>query len=106
MLPSHWPQGIDVRGRFTRWKVRQCVPDLRGAIEKLAAESQSVECFDAAASGFIKQFAISGPRHPGRKALDRLARLYVRHYRRDLVDQHRYVEAAAKRALMPDNCLQ
>jgi hypothetical protein len=30
---------------------------------------------NAAAAAFVKQFAISGPKHPGRPALDRLLRL-------------------------------
>jgi hypothetical protein len=49
---------------------------------------------------FVKQHAISGPRHPGRRAVDRLMRLYVRHYRRDLARQRRFIEAAARWALM------
>jgi hypothetical protein len=100
MFPSEWPAGIDVHGRFQRWKLRQCVPTLRNAIERLATESQDVEHFDAAAAGFTRQRAISGPWHPSRRALDRLARLYIRHYRRELVRQSRIVEAAARWALM------
>jgi hypothetical protein len=37
---------------------------------------------------------------PGRRALDRLTRLYIRHFRRELVQQHQYIEAAARRALL------
>jgi hypothetical protein len=37
---------------------------------------------------------------PGRRALDRLARFYIRRCRRKLVRQNRFVEAAARWALM------
>jgi hypothetical protein len=39
------------------------------------------------------------PKHSGRKALDRLQRLYIRHFRRELIRQQHYLEAAASRAL-------
>jgi hypothetical protein len=44
----------------------------------------------------------SGIRGPQRTqgALDRLQRLYVRHFRRELVRQNQYIEAAAKTALV------
>jgi hypothetical protein len=32
--------------------------------------------------------------------MDRLQRLYIRHFRRELVSQNRYLETAAKTALM------
>jgi hypothetical protein len=32
--------------------------------------------------------------------MDRLQRLYISHFRRELVRQNRYIEAAARRALM------
>jgi hypothetical protein len=37
---------------------------------------------------------------PDQRALDRLMRRYVRHYRRELVRRHQLVEAAARWALM------
>jgi hypothetical protein len=100
ITPAQWPDGINMARRFEHWKLRQCVPILRGTIEKLASESPTAEWFDAAAAAFTRQFAISGPRHPGRRALDRLARLYIRHFRRELVRQHQYIEAAARWALI------
>jgi hypothetical protein len=100
IAPTEWPHGIDVHGRFEHWKVRQSVPIVRNAIERLAAESASVELYDVAVAAYAKQFALSGPWHPGRRALDRLARRYVRHYRRELVRRHQLVEAAARCALI------
>jgi hypothetical protein len=100
MTLEEWPRGIDVIGRFHRWQTRRCVPVLRDAIERLAAGSANVEAYDVAIAAFVKQRKISGPRHPGRKALDRLQRLYIRHFRRELVRQNRYLEAAARQALM------
>jgi hypothetical protein len=97
--PSEWPIWYR-RARRLRWQTRRCVPILRSAIERLATESLDVEAYDAAAAAFMKQFAISGPDHPGRKALDRLQRLYIRRFRRELVGQQHYLEAAARRALM------
>jgi hypothetical protein len=100
MVPSEWPEGLDMRARFERWKLRQCVPIIRGAIERLAAENATAEHFDAAAAAFVKQFALSGPWHPGRRALDRLLRLYIRRCGREIVRQNRIVEAAARWALI------
>jgi hypothetical protein len=37
--------------------------------------------------------------HPGRKALDRLQRLYISHIRRELIRQQHISRAAATRAL-------
>jgi hypothetical protein len=62
----------------------------RRPIERLAAESPTVEWYDVAVAAYAEQFALSGPRHPARRALDRLARLYIRHFRRELVRQHRF----------------
>jgi hypothetical protein len=100
MTPAEWPLGIDVIGRFHRWQTRRCVPVLRDAIQRLAAGSANVAAYDIANAAFAKPRKISRPRHPGRKALDRLQRLYIRHFRRELVRQQDYLEAAAKRALM------
>ena len=100
LLPSQWPRGIDVLGRYHRWNTRRCVPGLRSAIEKLAAESADVTCFDIAARAYLERYAICAPVHPGRGALQRLARRYVRHFRREMVRERQYLEAAAKWALM------
>jgi hypothetical protein len=100
MAPAEWPRGIDVIGRFHRWQTRRCVPVLRDAIERLAAGSANAEAYAVAIAAFVKQRKISGPVHPGRKALDRLQRLYIRHFRRELVRQNQYLEAAAKTALV------
>jgi hypothetical protein len=86
-------------GRFERWKRRQCAAILRGAIERLAAEILTVEWYDVAVAAYAEQLALSGPRHP-RPALDRLMRRYIRHFRRELFRQHRFIEAAARWALM------
>jgi hypothetical protein len=48
------------------------------------AVSQKVCLLYDARVAFVKQRAISGLRHPGRRALDRLTRLYIGHYRREL----------------------
>jgi hypothetical protein len=40
------------------------------------------------------------PMHPGRKALDRLLRHYIRHFRREFVREQRYLEVAARQALI------
>ena len=94
------PAGIDVLGRFERWKRRQLAAILKGAIERLAAESATVECYDAAITAFLRQHEMSFPMHPGRPALDRLLGLYVRHFRRELVRERRFLETAARHALM------
>jgi hypothetical protein len=80
------------------------VPELRSAIERLASGSANVEAYDIAIAAFVKQREISSPKHPGRKALDRLMRFYIRHFRRELVIEQRYLEAAARRALMASGC--
>jgi hypothetical protein len=100
MTPAKWPKGVDVVGRWRRWQARQCVPTLRSAIERLAAESPNVECYDAAAAAFLEQHELSLPMHPKRRVLDRLARLYVRHFRRELVREHQFLEIASRHALM------
>ena len=100
MTPVEWPRGIDAIGRFHRWQTRRCVPVLRDAIQRLAAGSANVGAYDIAIAAFIKQREISSPRHPGRPALDRLLRFYIRRARRELVRQHQYIEAAARRALI------
>jgi hypothetical protein len=100
MNPPDWPKGIDVLGRIVRRLTRQLVPGLRSAIEKLAAESANVECYDAAADGFLRTYKIVAPDHRGRAALERLARRYVRHFRAELIRQRQYIEMAARRALI------
>jgi hypothetical protein len=78
MKPSEWPAGIDVQGRFMRWQLRQCVPLLKEAIEKLAADSKSRRDYDDAAGPFVERLASACPQHP---ALCRLLRRYVQHFR-------------------------
>jgi hypothetical protein len=94
MQPSEWPTGIPVLAKLLRRQARQCVPILRTAIERLAAESENAKAFDVAIAAFLEQYEISSPRHPGHPALDRLARLYVRHFRRELVSQLQYLQAS------------
>jgi hypothetical protein len=96
---AEWPIWYR-RSRRLWWQTRRCVPTLRSAIERLAAESRDVASYDAAVTAFLKQFEISGPKHPGRAALDRLLRFYIRHFRRELIEENRHVEAAARRALL------
>ena len=58
----------------------------RRAIEGLAAESRNVEWFDAAAKAFVVQREKSSyPQHPGTHALRRLARRFVKCFRREII---------------------
>jgi hypothetical protein len=100
MQVSQWPAGIDVAGRFFRWKLRGCGKVIKEAVERLAAESGDVECYDVAANAFLKQWAISTPIGPGRPLLDRCARLYARHFRRELIRERQYLSRAARHSLL------
>lgn len=96
MQLSELPKGIDIAGLLWRGTLRHGARSLKRAIGKLAAESLDVEQYDAAIGGFMQEYKISYPRHSGRPALDRLLRLYVRHYRRELS----FLQAAARHALL------
>jgi hypothetical protein len=100
MLVSEWPKGIDVIGPFHRWLAHRCAPRLRATIEKLAVESSDLRGYDMAAESFLKTYQISAPVYPGRAALQRLARRYVRHFRAELVRLRQYIEMASRRALL------
>jgi hypothetical protein len=95
MLVSEWPAGIDVQGSFLRWKLRGCGPILKEPIEKLAAESD-----DVSASTLRSTLSRIPQCSPGRPLLDRLARLYVRHFRPELIREHEYLRMAARRSLL------
>jgi hypothetical protein len=94
MQPSEWPTGIPVLAKLLRRQARQCVPILRTAIERLAAESENAKAFDVAIAAFLKERRKSGPQHLAGPALDRLARLYGRLFRRELIRQHQYLQAS------------
>jgi hypothetical protein len=100
MLVSEWPAGIDVEGRFLRWKLRGCGPIFKEPIEKLAAESDDVSAstlrstLSRISGRFLPQC------NPGRPLLDRLARLCVRHFRPELIREHEYLRMAARRSLL------
>jgi hypothetical protein len=55
MQPSEWPTGIPVLAKLLRRQARQCVPILRTAIERLAAESENAKAFDVAIAAFLKE---------------------------------------------------
>jgi hypothetical protein len=95
VTPSQWPRGIDIKRHLLRRYSRFD----RRAIERLAAESPDLECYDVAAAAYLAARPNYYPRIPGAPALPRLARRYVRHFRAELIEQQRYIEAAAKFAL-------
>jgi hypothetical protein len=92
MIPSEWPAGID----FWRYALRVYSRSDRRAIEGLAAESHNVDWYDAAARAFVLKREKSYPQHPGSRALRRLARRYVKYFRRELIREHRFLEVAAR----------
>lgn len=96
-----WPAGIDIEGRLWRSKLRILAKSDRRAIEGLAAEAcGDLEWFDAAMAAYVANREKFYPRHPGVHGVCRLLRLYVRHYRRELISQRRFLELAARLALM------
>jgi hypothetical protein len=100
MTQSAWPPGIDVIGRFHRWRMRLCVPAFRKVVADMAKMANGdFAAFDEA----TKQFMAGREDHARKPAIDRLLRLWFRHHRREVVrrgDEKRYIEAAAGRALM------
>jgi hypothetical protein len=70
------------------------------AVEQLARESCNLEWYDVAAAAYLAEREKYYPRISGAPALRRLARRYVRHFRAELIEENRYIEAAARRALM------
>jgi hypothetical protein len=91
---------IDVVGRLWRSKLRILAKSDRRAIEGLAAEAYGVEWFDVAAAAYMAAREKLYPRHPGIQAVRRLARRYIRLCRREIVSQRRFLEVAARQALM------
>jgi hypothetical protein len=49
------------------------------------------------ADAFVKQRAISSPTHPGRRALDRLVKLYIHHFRSKLEREHQHLRGRSSR---------
>jgi hypothetical protein len=96
MNPSEWPAGIDIKRHLLRRYSRFD----RRAIEQLAAESADLEWYDVATAAYLAERPNHYPRIPGAQALRRLARRYVRYFRAELIEENRYIEVAARRALM------
>jgi hypothetical protein len=96
VTPSQWPPGVDIKRHLLRRYSRFD----RRAIEQLAAENPDLDCYDAAAAAYLAERPNYYPRIPGALALRRLARRYVRHFRAELTEENRYIEAAARWALM------
>ena len=104
MQISELPKGIDIVARVLRGTRRKCLPKLRDTIRKLAAESLDIEHFDVAASAFLEEYPRSGTL-TGRAPLIRLARFYVRHFRRQMIREHQFLGMAARPALeASDRC--
>ena len=99
MTPSEWPSGIDLVGGYWHWALRVLAKSDKAAIERLTAESPDLDWYEEATATYLAERERSYPGHPGRNALRRLARLYIRHYRRELIRQHQFLEMAARHAL-------
>jgi hypothetical protein len=80
--------------------IRQRVPMFRKVVAGMANMADGdVTAFDEA----TVEFMAKRPEHFHQKAIDRLLGLWFRHYRREVIrrgDEKRYIEAAAKRALL------
>jgi hypothetical protein len=104
MTPAQWPRGIDVERAMRRWQSRRSAGRLKKTIERLAAEAPTLAWFNAAVGAFIAECercsCSSTP--PSRRLSIRLVRFYAQHFRRQIVGQRRFVEAAAWWALMGD----
>jgi hypothetical protein len=92
MTPSEWPPGIDVIGIMWRKALRHHTVG-RGLTGSLGIDDR-----DVAMATFITDRAY--PDGSKRAARIRLARLCIREFRRKLIEENRYIEAAARRALM------
>jgi hypothetical protein len=71
MTPQEWPVGIDLVGRYWHWAMRTLARGDKLAIEKLAAESADVGCFDIAAAVYMAERPKTYPQHPGVRGLRR-----------------------------------
>jgi hypothetical protein len=101
MTPSEWPKGIDVERAMRRWPARRSAIRFKKTIQLLAARAQSLEWFDAAVEDFLAECESSGRSStpPSRRLSIRLIRRYAHHFRR-VVREQRYLEVAARSALM------
>jgi hypothetical protein len=90
---------FDVDGMIAHHHIRQCVPGFRKAVATMADMADGdITAFDEGTVGFMA----GRPDHFHQKAIDRLLRLWFRHYRREVVrrgDENRYLTQAARRAL-------
>jgi hypothetical protein len=87
-----WPAGIDIIGLMWRKALRHYT------VGRGLTGSQEIDGRDVAMATFITDRAY--PDGSKRTARIRLARLCIREFRRELIEENRYIEAAARRALM------
>jgi hypothetical protein len=92
MLQSDWPKGIDVIGLIWRKALRHYT------IGRGPTGSEAIDDRDVAMAAYITDRAY--PDHSRRQGRLRLARLCIREFRRELIQEQHYLEAAARRALM------
>jgi hypothetical protein len=93
----HWPAGIDIIGLMWRKALRHYT------VGRGLTGGQEIDDRDVAMATFITDRAyLDGNK---RAARIRLARLCIREFRRELTEENRHIEAAAKRTLMAsDHC--
>jgi hypothetical protein len=100
MQQQQWPRGVDIERAPRRFEARRSAGRIRKTIERLAAQASTLGWFDAAVIDFLAECERSSTLPPSRRLSIRLARLHARHYWRQLVSQRRFIEMAAKQALM------
>jgi hypothetical protein len=91
---------FDIDGMIEHHRLRQWLPRFRKIVADMAGMADGdVAAFDEATDVFMK----GRPGDFHKEAVDRLFRAWFRHYRREVVrrgDEKRYLEAAARRALI------
>jgi len=89
-----------VERAMRRWPVRRSVGRLKKTIERLAAEAPTLEWFDAAAGAFLTDSERRSSTPASKRPSIRLARLYIRHFRREFIRERQFLEMASRQALM------
>jgi hypothetical protein len=91
---------FDIDALIAHYRLRETVPRLRKVVADMAAMADGdVAAFDEA----TERFMAGRPDHFHKQAIDRLLRLWFLRDRREVVrrgDEKRYIEAAARRALL------
>jgi hypothetical protein len=92
MTPSNWPRGIDVIAIMWREALAHYTAS-RGLTGSAAIDDRAT-----AMAAYVTSRAY--PDGAPRQGRLQLARLLIRHFRRELINRQRYLEATAGRALM------